>query len=282
MLPVDWATLASYARAWDMSITLRKAFRRLETPIRKRMFSPARWLSERVSTPSIDLRRLGTEYGGWTIVETGSLNNSWVVLCGAGEDISFDLALQAVYGCSVVTVDPTPRAIEHFNLVLSAAQHNMRFPINNSPTQFYEIEHVDFSRVHFVPVAVWKEKTSIKFWEPLDRSHVSHSITNLQKTKKYIEVPAELLSYIINRFSISNEQVELVKLDVEGAEIDLIDWMCDNTFRPKQVLVEYDEMTFPGRSTYPRVKHATNRMRAAGYDLVHFDGHANCTYLRMH
>jgi hypothetical protein len=66
--------------------------------------------------------RLGTDYGGWTIVQNPLLRNSWVLLWGGGEDISFDLALQAAYRCNVPIVDPTLRAVEHFRLVLSSVQ----------------------------------------------------------------------------------------------------------------------------------------------------------------
>jgi FkbM family methyltransferase len=265
-----------------MLATLRRSKRRLDATIRRRLFSPARWLAGQVHAPPAEVLRLGTEYGGWTIVQDPRLRNSWVVLCGAGEDISFDLALQAAYRCNILIVDPTPRAVDHFQLVLSSAQTGVKTAINNSANEFYDLTNVDLSRVHFLPVAVWKEKTLIKFWEPLERSHVSHSITNFQGTSKYIEVEAEPLSHIIGRFGLSNDDIHLVKLDIEGAAAEVIDWMCDNAFRPKQLLVEFDEMTFPDLSTMPRVKKVTSCLRAVGYELVHFDGHANCTFLRTH
>jgi FkbM family methyltransferase len=260
---------------------LKRTSRRIEASLRKRLFAPGQWLLEQVHPSPVHVLRLGTAYGGWTIAKSAPLHNSWAVLCGAGEDISFDLALQAAYGCDIVIIDPTPRAIEHFNLVSEAGRKNGNVAINNSTTEFYDLTNVDLSRVHFLPVAAWTEKTRIKFWAPFEQSHVSHSITNLQKAKTYIEVEAESLGDIVNRFTRSASDVGLVKLDIEGAEVEVIDWMCDNAFQPPQLLVEFDEMTFPDRETLPRVKHATNRLRAAGYKLIHFDGHANCTFLRM-
>jgi FkbM family methyltransferase len=264
-----------------MLAKLKRSKRRLDASIRKRLFSPAGWLAGQVHLPAVGVSRLGTDYGGWTVVQDPHLRNSWAVLCGAGEDISFDLALQAAYQCNILIVDPTPRAVDHFQRVLSSAQKGTKAAINNSTTEFYDLTNLDLSRVHFLPVAVWTEKTLIKFWEPLERSHVSHSITNFQRTKKYIEVEAEPLSHIIGRFALSNDDIHLVKLDIEGAAAEVIDWMCDNAFRPKQLLVEFDEMTFPDPNTLPRVKKVTSRLHAAGYELSYFDGHANCTFLRI-
>jgi FkbM family methyltransferase len=265
-----------------MLATLKRSKRRLDAGVRKRLFSPAGWLAGQVHPSTVPILRLGTEYGGWTIVQDAVLRNSWVVLCGAGEDISFDLALQAVYHCNIVIVDPTPRAVEHFQLVLLSAERNARAGINNSATEFYDLTNVDLSHVHFLPVAVWTKKSLVKFWEPLQRSHVSHSIINFHRTKKYIEVEAEPLSDIIGRFGLLNNDIHIVKLDIEGAAIEVINWMCDNAFRPKQLLVEFDEMIFPDPHTKTRVKNATTRLQAAGYELVHFDGRSNCTFLLTH
>jgi FkbM family methyltransferase len=264
-----------------MLATLKRSKRRLEAGIRKRLFSPAGWLAAQARPSVAEVLRLGTEYGGWTIVENPLLRNSWVVLCGAGEDISFDLALQAAYQCNIVIVDPTPRAVDHFQRVLSSAQKGTKAAINNSATEFYDLTNVDLSRVHFLPVAVWTEKTRIQFWEPQERSHVSHSITNFQRTSSYIEVEAEPLGDIIGRFALSNDEIHLVKLDIEGAATEVIDWMCDNAFLPAQLLVEFDEMTFPRSDTWSRVKQATVRLQEAGYELAHFDGRTNCTFRRM-
>jgi len=264
-----------------MTATVKRVLRRIEAGIRKLLYSPAAWLSKQVLSSQKKLSRLGTEYGGWTVVQESSLHNSWAILCGAGEDISFDLALQTVYKCNVLIADPTPQAVAHFALVSSSACSGKRVAINNSTSEFYDLANVDFSMVHYTPVAVWTKKTTIKFWLPLERSNVSHSITNLQNTDEYIEVAAEPLSHMLKKFAVSEEAVQLVKLDIEGAEVDVIDWMCDNSFLPKQVLVEFDEMTFPDRTTLHRVKHANNRLKNAGYELAYFDGRSNCTYLRM-
>ena len=64
------------------------------------------------------MEKLGTDYGGWLIPKNISLNeNSIVYLGGAGEDISFDLKLQDKYNCWIVIIDPTKKAIKHYEEV---------------------------------------------------------------------------------------------------------------------------------------------------------------------
>ena len=64
------------------------------------------------------MEKLGTDYGGWWIQKNNSLNeNSIVYSGGAGEDISFDLKLQDKYNCWIIIIDPTKKAIKHYEEV---------------------------------------------------------------------------------------------------------------------------------------------------------------------
>src|SRR5437899_2285157 len=92
------------------------------------------------------LIRLGTEYGGWWIPSSVIQPGTVAYCAGAGEDISFDVALYE-RGCRVVTFDPTPRAIEY---VRRTGPRDKRF--------------------HFVPVGWWDEDTDLPFFAPRDRS----------------------------------------------------------------------------------------------------------------
>ena len=66
-----------------------------------------------------ELLRLGSQYGGWVLVPNESLKGATILSCGLGEDASFDVKIAKFYQARVVIVDPTPRAIEHFNAVMS-------------------------------------------------------------------------------------------------------------------------------------------------------------------
>src|SRR3569832_187068 len=75
--------------------------------------------SLRVARHSYNLLRLGSCYGGWTFVEDPALCGSVMISCGLGEDASFDIEFAARFGAQVLLVDPTPRAIKHFEEISS-------------------------------------------------------------------------------------------------------------------------------------------------------------------
>jgi len=262
-----------------MNSPFRSAARTLETRFRKAICAPRRWLRQRV-TPCKLISLGAAGYGEWTLHPDDHLENSKVVLCGAGEDISFDLALQTRFGCQVILVDPTPRAVEHFAKIQAAYESGTSIGINNSTSRLYDLKGVDFSKIRFVPLAVWCERTTVKFWAPFNSNHVSHSITNYQHTSNHIRVDADTLDGIMQRTNINRSDVALIKLDIEGAEYSVIDWMCNHHFLPRQILVEFDEMNFPNLHTRKKVKQTVARLLHCGYKLVHFDGLANCAFVR--
>ena len=63
------------------------------------------------------MEKYGTNYGGWYIPKNINLNkNSTVYSGGVGEDMSFDLLLNDKYNCKVILIDPTSRAMDHYNV----------------------------------------------------------------------------------------------------------------------------------------------------------------------
>lgn len=250
--------------------------RRAEAKVRRALLSPAGWLRSLVLTCPYPIVRLGSEYGGWHVVDEPALHGGQVALCGAGEDVSFDLALQARYECRVLIVDPTPRAVAHFTGLLSAAREGSSFAINNT-SENYDFSGVDFERVTFAEFALWTEDTTLEFWEPENPSHVSYSAVNLQRTSRAIRVPARSLSSLLGR---SIADLVLLKLDIEGAEVPVLRQLLASGELPRQVLVEFDEINFPTRENIDAVKQTVKLMLDSGYMLAHFDGRANCLFFR--
>lgn len=250
--------------------------------VRRAIRSPARWIFEQVETLASDrLVRLGTTYGGWTIHDDRSaLDGRVALLGGAGEDLSFDVALNARYGCTLVVADPTPKAIVHVDGLLHAANGGHPYYINNANSAAYDFSGFQPDCLKFLPVAVWTEKTTLNFWVPEDPSHASHSAVNLQGTRSFIEVQALSIEEILNTAGFAVQDLKLLKLDIEGAEIPVINQMLNTSLRPQQLLLEFDEMQSPTRSAVGEIKGLILRLRREGYRLAHFDGHANCLFLR--
>lgn len=123
--------------------------------------------------------------------------------------MSFDLELIARVGCQVWAFDPTPRAIAF-------------------------VSRLDEPSLHFHPCALWSSDVALPFFVPADERHVSHSLVNLGKTSDSIEVPCRSLPSIMQE--LGHERIDLLKLDIEGAEYEVLGSLGD--LRPRILCVE--------------------------------------------
>ena len=198
--------------------------------------------------------RFGTEYGGWTI-PNDRLNAQSICYCvGCGEDISFDLELIRQYSCTVYAFDPTPRSIE---FVRKAA--------------------AGVGGYQFADVGIWDSDGTVKFFAPRDSGHVSHSITNLQGTDAYIEVPTRRLREVLRENG--HGRLSLLKLDIEGAENTVIRTILEDAIPIDILLVEFDELGFPTRERIAQIRASIDALLRHGYELFNI-AHTNFTFLR--
>ena len=201
------------------------------------------------------LERLGSERCGW-VVPVGALDADSVCYCaGCGEDITFDLALIERTGCEVVGLDPTPRAIAH---VAKAARHEPRY--------------------RFEPVGLWDAEDVLRFYEPANAAHVSHSLLGLHGSARYIEVPVKGLAQLMAERG--HDRIDLLKLDIEGSEYKVIDSMLKAGIEVGALCVEYDEYLSPlDAGARDRIRDSMRRLAAAGYELVSAQGAGNYTFV---
>jgi FkbM family methyltransferase len=163
--------------------------------------------------------RVGTDYGGWWIPEDLVPAGGAAYCAGVGTDISFDLALIERYGCEIWAFDPTPAVIEWV-----ARQR--------TPTRW-----------HFEPVGLWDRTGVIRFYVPAAEDHISLSATNAQGTTRSIEGPVESLDAIMNR--LGHRHLDLLKMDIEGAEGPVLRSMLAAGIFPSVVCVEFDQPEAP-------------------------------------
>lgn len=236
-------------------------------------------LSKKMYTTS----RLGTKYGGWTFVESDELNNAVIICCGLGEDASFDIEFASKYNAKIVIVDPTPRAIQHFNGIISRVGMEKSSEYNHSGCESidsYDLRSLSKNQLQLCDKALWDQVDTLRFYSPPNPSHVSHSVLNFQNNyaidTPYISVKSITIDQLMNDYKI--DVIDLLKLDIEGAEIEVIIDMLQKRIFPKQVLVEYDELSTPSRKSKDRIELAHDALVGSGYILLCKDG-INFTYL---
>jgi FkbM family methyltransferase len=204
------------------------------------------------------LKWCGTEYGG-KYLPLDIIQSDWICYSGGiGTDISFDEGLIKDYGCQVFAFDPTPKALDFIK------NHK------HLPEQF-----------HFYPVGLWYQDTKMKFYEPSNPTYDSYSILNLRDTNETIEADCKGLSTLMREFE--HDRIDVLKLDIEGAELTVIPHMIEEHIKPQIICVEYDQATSflskNGLITYFYPIWLTIRLRHYGYQLVKIH-HYECTYVK--
>lgn len=230
-----------------------------------------------------DLIRLGSDYGGWTFRGSAELQNSTIASCGLGEDASFDIEFASRFHARVIILDPTPRAIRHFEEIqrcLGQPARQSYVAGGKQPVDSYDLRNIAEESLILEPSALWVENTSVKFFAPANPDHVSHSIVNYQNNytqdSSHIEVAAITPEALLAKYQLKS--VPLMKLDIEGAEIEVIRHMMERSIRPRQLLVEFDEMSFPSARSKRNAEETDKLLKQAGYICGYFDGRANFLY----
>ncbi len=189
----------------------------------------------------LELKRFGTDYGGWT-VPVNLLGERSICYCiGIGIDASFDFALIEQFGGNVFSFDPTPKAIAY----MERAQY-------------------DHTRLRFLPIGVWNEDTQLRFYSPANPEETSHSVFDLHGTGKHFTAECRKLSTIMQ--DLGHEHIDLLKLDIEGAWRKVIQNIVDEQISISILCVELDSPV-----TLARVLRIIRMLGSIGFDLVHFE-----------
>lgn len=206
------------------------------------------WFIEKLfARPAPDaLERLGSDYGGWYVPLSLLGPQSIVYSVGIGEDATFDETLHLRVGCAVHGFDPTPRAARY-------------------------VEKRKPAGLHFHAYGIFDENRTVRFYAPKDQSHVSHSIMNLQNTDRFFDGEVRTLRAAMAEFG--HARIDLLKMDIEGAEYAVLRNMLATGLRPKIVCVELEHPS-PLRNVS-----IVLALARAGYRVCRVDGR-NVTLMR--
>ncbi|UHG92969.1 FkbM family methyltransferase [Spirosoma oryzicola] len=234
--------------------------------------------------PLANLVHVGSEFHGYFVPENFLTSESVCYCVGAGEDISFDTELKARFDARVYIFDPTPEGINHFQKLKEYTQAGKTLTIHNEPPNdsypfTYRLSTEQIDAVTYVNIGVWDQKTVLRFFEPQKENYVSHSVYLFKDSEKYIEAPVDRLSNLMKM--LNHTTVDLVKLEIEGAEYTVIDTIVEDKPDVKMILVEFDEVhNVTDKGYHFRIKNACAKLRKAGYVLVHSTESLKRTFVR--
>jgi FkbM family methyltransferase len=183
----------------------------------------------------------GEGYGGWAISKNSLSKDSKIFSVGIGKDVGFDLSIIKKYETTVYGIDPTPGVGDWLNAQLM-------------PIQF-----------EYVAVALTDTDGEVNFYKPAVEGYISHSISSEKTNQDFVTVPARCLASLMSQFDI--EQLDVLKMDIEGFEYSVIDSIMAQDCPVKQLLIEFHHGMYGKKVS--DTEQAIEKIKSRGYRLFH-------------
>jgi len=187
----------------------------------------------------MEIEKLGTNYGGWGVPKECNLTENSIVYCaGVGEDISFDLLLHNKYKSNMVLIDPTHRAKKYYQKVIEYFNEDKhKDELGKTYLGDFHFKP-DFNKFTFIDKGLWDSEKELKFYRQTNPAHVSQTLIEHMYSDTYDIVKTTTMKNIMDQ--LGHTHIDLVKMDIEGAEIVVIKNMIANSIFPRYLLVEFD------------------------------------------
>lgn len=215
------------------------------------------------------MEKLGTNYGGWIIPKQIQLTeNSVIYSVGVGEDISFDLLLQDKYKSNIVLIDPTKRAKTHYDEVKKYYEINKWKYTGDIQKDYYGLLYPlkpNFEKIKYLDIGLWDEKTELKFYKQINKNYVSQSLINGMFTDEYDIVKVDTLKNIMKKNN--HTKIDLLKMDIEGAEIKVLNNMLDDNIFPEYLCIEFD-LYLKGKDRTGETNRIIKKLLSLNYKII--------------
>lgn len=125
---------------------------------------------------------------------------------------------------------------------------------------------VPHPNLHLLNVAVAGQAGVLPFYISAENDEASSIVADSARpTARRIDVPSVMLSDLIEQYA--DPKIDLLKVDIEGAEIEMFDSTSDDHLRRcSQITVEFHD--FCGIITADAANRVVSRMRNLGFDVI--------------
>lgn len=183
----------------------------------------------------------GNNYGGFFMNPDLLSKESIIYSFGIGEDISFDRSAITRHHCKVFGFDFTPRSIEWVSK-------------QELPATF-----------EFHAYGIGITSGLITLYLPKNEKHVSGSIVDntVVDPQNQIQVPIKSLSDITS--DLGHTSIDVLKMDIEGAEYEVLPSILKSKIRIGQILIEFHHKLC--RNGISKTKEMVSLLKDKGLEL---------------
>lgn len=185
-------------------------------------------------------------FSGWNLVSDLVNENDIVYSIGICDDIGFDLSIIKNKRVQLFAFDPTPYSINWVN--------NQKLP----------------DGFHFFPWAASGKDGKFFLYPRVDKKGKKSEIMytfHTQEENRSDGVIVEAYTVESMMKKLGHTKIDLLKIDIEGAEYELLNTLLDSSLRPKQLLVEFHHR-FKGIGKQKTID-IVNRLKKEGYLITH-------------
>ena len=87
-------------------------------------------------------------------------------------------------------------------------------------------------------MGLWNDNTSLKFYKQMNPNYVSQSLIDGMFSNKFQIIKTKSIKQIMKENN--HTFIDLLKLDIEGAEIKVLNKMLEDKIYPKYLCIEFD------------------------------------------
>ena len=140
----------------------------------------------------------------------------------------------------IFLIDPTKKAITHFEEVKKYYNNGDQFKGNIQVDYYDKIKGLnpDFTKFSYENIGLWDKKKSLKFYKQSNPNYVSQSLITNMFSDKYDIIKVDTIKSIMKKNK--HTKIDLLKLDIEGAEIKVLNQMLNDNIKPKYLCIEFD------------------------------------------
>lgn len=183
----------------------------------------------------------GNQYGGFYVCPDVLGKNAVVYSFGIGEDISFDRAVYTNHDCHIYGFDPTPKSINWIK--------NQTLP----------------EKFHFFEYGISNQSGPATFFLPKNPNHVSGSMVVQNNIDVKEKVVVRMKSFADIATELGHTHIDILKMDIEGAEYDVIENILNTNISITQILIEFhDRFVENGKA---RTQQAIQKLNAHGFEI---------------
>jgi FkbM family methyltransferase len=189
---------------------------------------------------SLPLLSLGQGPGTWVVWPDGLGRDSVVYSFGVGCDITFERAIIERYGLTVHAFDPTPLSLDW----IRSQQLPMEF--------------------HLHELGIAADDGNARFHPPTKAKFESFSLVRTSGLGEPIEAPVRRFKTLVQM--LGHTKIDLLKLDIEGAEYEVLKDVLQSEVQIGQILVEFHHRWKEVGAS--QTERAIKQLIAAGYVLA--------------